>query len=174
MWVVAAIFYMFQIFDRFHRMTSVAALVVLCLAHAPRLVAETSINPVFAPGEEINDIVGARYKFELRQNESPFIIIVFGWNRLRGESAETCLIENNVYADGLSYPDGVCTTWPLLGEYLPATGSLRSAVPDYNRHGWVGARTLSPLMFRRQSYLIDGIDGLWKTDMISQANLNNV
>ena len=174
MGVVVAIFYMSQFFNCFNRVTSVAALVVLCLTHAPRLAADTAINAVFAPGEEINNIVGARYKFELRQNESPFIIIVFGWNRLNGESAETYLIENNVYADGLTYPNGVCTTWPLLGQYLPATGSLRSAVPDYNRHGWVGARTLSPGMFPRQSYLIDGIDGLWKTDMISQANLNNV
>ena len=74
---------------------------------------------------------------------------------------------------GTEYSDRVCTTWPLEGTYVGSEASLRVAVPDYNQMGLTGAKTSAPLIFPRQSYLIDGLP-IPKTDMISQLNLNNM
>jgi hypothetical protein len=60
----------------------------------------------------------------------------------------------------------------MQGTYAHREASLRVAVPDYIKKGKTGARTYAPEMFPRQTYEIDGIDGLWKTDLISQTNLN--
>ena len=138
------------------------------------LRAQTGVHAQFAPGEEVTNAVALRYKFRVVQNQSPVIMIIFGANRLYGPSSETYLLENNLYANGLRFADGICTTWPLLGTERPAQSSLRSAIPDYNLHGWTGAQSLSPVMFPKQTYEIDGILNLWKMDAISQTNLNGV
>jgi len=133
--------------------------------------AETSVNAVITGGSEVQDIIGARYKCRLVENESPYIVILFGFHRVWGPNG-TYMLESNLYADGLRYADGIVTTWPMRGTYLPAAGSLRVAVQDYFNPVHCGAKTLSPEMFPRQTYLVDGIPDLWKTDMISQTNLN--
>ena len=133
----------------------------------------TGAKPVFPPGEEVGDVIGVRYKFRVIANESPTIKIIFGWNRFHGDGPDTYLIESNLYADGLRYDNGVQTTWPMKGRWVPKEASLRMAVPDYNKKGKTGAKTLSPAQFPRQTYLIDGIKDLWKTDLISQMDLDS-
>lgn len=50
--------------------------------------------------------------------------------------------------------------------------SLRVAIPDYILEGKTGCKTFSPEVFPRQTYEIDYIRGLFKTDMMSQIDLN--
>jgi hypothetical protein len=157
------------------RAARLIALPILFAISAPgRVPAQTIIFNYFQAGQEIRDVVGARYKFRIDANSSPTIKIAFGWHRFYGPGSETYLLETNLYSDAFRYTDHVCTTWPLQGQYLSAQGSLRVAVPDYNLHGRTGAQTVDPIMFPRQTYEIDGIDGLWKTDMISQLNINGL
>lgn len=132
----------------------------------------TGAQPFFLPGREVNDMVGIRYTCRVVANQSPVIKIIFGWNRFRGAGPDSYLIESNLYANGLRYEGDVQTTWPMKGDFIPQEASLRMAVPDYNKKGKTGARTLNPVLFPRQAYLVDGIRDLPKTDLISQANLN--
>jgi hypothetical protein len=136
--------------------------------------AQTGVEAWFAPGEEVTNAVALRYKCRVALNQSPNIMIIFGANRLYGPSNETYLLENNLYADDLRFTNGICTTWPQVGTDFQTQSSLRSAIPDYNEHGWIGAQPLSPVMFPKQTYEIDGIASLWKMDTISQTNLNGV
>src|SRR5262249_48236120 len=131
----------------------------------------TGMLPFFPPGEEVTDAVKAHYHFKVVANQSPGGKILFGSNRFYGTGAETYLIENNFYSNGLLYGDPVCTTWPLEGTTLFAVTTLRVAVPDYNLLGKTGAKTFAPLEFPRQSYNIDAPTGAPKTDMISQFDL---
>ncbi|HWX20048.1 MAG TPA: CARDB domain-containing protein [Candidatus Binatia bacterium] len=144
----------------------------LFLLSAACLRGQTGLEAWFAPREEVTNAVSLRYKCRVAQNQSPVIMIIFGASRFYGASNETYLLENNLYADGLSFTNGICTTWPLVGTELWTRSSLRSAIPDYNEHGWTGAQPLSPAMFPKQTYEIDGISNLWKMDTVCQTNLN--
>jgi hypothetical protein len=122
----------------------------------------------FPPGQTINDGVKLRYKFFIVANQSNPLKILFSDSRFYGSGQDTYLIEHNLYTDRYVYTDPVCTTWPLQGEHRSGESSLRVAVPDYVQKGLTGAKTRDPDRFPRQTYLIDGIPNLWKTDMISQ------
>jgi hypothetical protein len=149
------------------------ALVAL-LFGGPGLQAQTGIVAYFAPGEEVTNGVAAFYKFRVVQDTSPIITILFGWNRLYGVSNETYLLENDVYADGFAFTNQVCTTWPEIGNELYSQSSLRSDIPDYNEHGFIGSQSSSPVMFPKQTYWIDGITNLTKMDLTTQTNMNGV
>jgi len=136
--------------------------------------AQTGIVAYFAPVEEVTNAVAASYKFRVVQDTSPIITILFGWNRVYGVSNETYLLENDVYADGFAFTNQVCTTWPEIGNELYSQSSLRSDIPDYNEHGFIGSQSSSPLMFPKQTYWIDGIPNLTKMDLITQTNMNGV
>jgi len=164
-----------QFMNALNRSASRVLLGLGCMAlDSPTLRAQTCVKAWFAPGREITNAVAVRYHCRVVENQSPNIMILCGGNRLYGPAVETYLLENNLYANGLNFADGVCTTWPQIGQNVPTQSSLRSAIPDYNEHGWIGAQPLSPAMFPRQTYEIDGTDNLWKIDMISQTNLNGV
>jgi len=135
---------------------------------------QTGIEAWFAPGEEVTNAVSVGYRFRVVQDTSPNIMILFGWNRLYGPSSETYLLENDAYADGFAYTNQACTTWPEIGTEHFSQSSLRSDIPDYNEHGWIGAQASSPIMFPRQTYWIDGITNLTKMDLITQTNMNGV
>lgn len=109
--------------------------------------AQTGFEVWHPPGEEVTDGVAVRYKCRVVQNTSPLIMILFGANRFYGPSDETYLIEHNLYSDDLLFTNGICTTWPQIGTDVQGSGSLRSAVPDYNEHGWIGAQPTSPSIF---------------------------
>jgi hypothetical protein len=125
-------------------------------------------------GSAPTDAVGVRFRFYVADNVSESLKLIFGASRLYGPGSDTYLMEYNVYDRGLRYDDWVSTTWPLQGTYTNQEASLRVAVPDYIQKGKTGVRSFDTEMFPRQTYEIDGIDGLWKTDLISQANLNQV
>jgi len=132
------------------------------------------VRAYFAPGLGPQDITGLRYKFHAADNDQAGLDlkILFGAIRLYTPGAiDTYLLESNLYTRGLLYNDPTCTTWPLLGTLVGSETSLRLAVPDYVGLGKTGAKTFAPLVFPRQSYLIDGLP-IPKTDAISQLNLN--
>lgn len=118
------------------------------------------------------DAIGVRFRFFVADNESTALKIVFSDSRLCGAQPDTYLVEYNIYDEGLRYVDWTYTKWPMLGTRMSQEASLRVAIPDYVREGRTGARTSSPEMFPRQTYEIDGVNGLWKTDLVSQTNLN--
>ena len=153
-------------------MSTFAAAALLCWSES--LHAQSGVEAWFAPGEAVTNAIAVSYKFRVIQDTAPLIVILFGWNRLYGPSNETYLLENDAYADGFAFTNPVCTTWPEIGTELFGQSSLRSDIPDYNEHGWIGARSDSPAMFPRQSYWIDGIQNLQKMDLITQTNLNGV
>lgn len=132
-----------------------------------------NVTGYFTPGEELFDIVGVRYKFNVVVNEQigAGLKILFGFMRLFGSDPATYLLENNLYTTGRIYSDHTCTSWPLLGTIVASEASLRMAVPDYIELGRTGAKTFDAVTFPRQSYNIDG-GPIEKTDMISQLNLN--
>jgi len=133
----------------------------------------TGILPVW-DGPAPTDGIGMRFRFYVADNESESLKLIFADSRLRGPQPDTYLLEYNIYDNGLRYDDWVYTTWPLQGTYAQQEASLRVAVPDYIGEGKTGAKTFDPLMFPRQTYEIDGIDGLWKTDLITQTDLNQI
>jgi hypothetical protein len=160
--------------------TKTLLLFVVMAIQSPNLYAETKVNAYFAPGQEIKNITGVRYKCSVLENKSPHIMIIFGFHRTYGSSKAgpsngTYMLESNVYANGLKYSDGVITTdASIQGAFVPTQASLRAAVAEYHQpiHCWT--QTSSPDIFPRQTYLIDAITNLWKTDMVSQTNLNDV
>ena len=131
----------------------------------------TGIRPDWS-GTAPADGIGIRFRFFVADNESQSLKIMFSDSRLCGTHPNTYLLEYNVYDMGLRYEDWAYTTWPMQGTHVAQEASLRVAIPDYVGEGRTGAHTSCPNMFPRQTYEIDGIDGLWKTDLISQANMN--
>ena len=134
------------------------------------------VRAYFTPGLEPQDITGLRYKFHVADNNQAGLDlkILFGFMRLYTPGAiDTYLLESNLYTRGLFYNDPTCTTWPLIGTFVGSETSLRLAVPDYIGQGKTGAKTFAPLVFPRQSYLIDGLL-VPKTDAIYQLNLNQM
>jgi hypothetical protein len=145
-----------------------------------------SSSPVFGLGglravlpSGPDDVIGVRYRFRVAQNQSQSLRLIFGANRLHTPgSPVTYLLESNIYSGRLAFADGGCTSWPLLGFYTEGQASLRHAIPDYpfaagqqNAIG-TGIRTMDPLGFPVQTYLIDNIPNLYKSDAISQVDLN--
>ncbi|KKT20958.1 MAG: Peptidase S8 and S53, subtilisin, kexin, sedolisin, partial [Parcubacteria group bacterium GW2011_GWB1_43_8] len=136
-------------------------------------IAET--RPYFGSGSEIRNIVGVRYKFKIADNDGGNLKIIFGSSRLGGSGTDTYLIEKNIYNTKVSsYSDPVCSGgWEKVSSGLTiGQSTLRIAAPDYVRKGKVGMKTINPLYFPRITYLIDNIPDLFKTDAISQDNLN--
>jgi hypothetical protein len=132
------------------------------------------VRAYFAPGSGPQDVTGLRYVFHAADNIQAGLDlkILFGFMRLYTPGAiHTYLLESNLYARGLLYSDPTCTTWPLLGALVGSETSLRLAVPDFVGLGKTGAKTFAPVVFPRQSYLIDGLP-IPKTDAISQMNFN--
>ncbi len=132
----------------------------------------TGVRPVWDGNAPPQDGVGVRFRFYVADNNSHNLKILFSDSRLCGTQPDTYLLEYNLYDRGLRYDDWVYTTWPMQGTHVPGESSLRVAVPDYVAAGKTGAKTFSPEMFPRQTYEIDGIAGVWKTDLISQTNMN--
>jgi len=133
----------------------------------------TGILPVW-DGSEPTDGIGIRFQFYVADNDSEGLKLIFADSRLRGPQPDTYLLEYNIYSSGLLYDDWIYTTWPMQGTYTQKQASLRVAVPDYIGAGKTGVKTFDPTMFPRQTYEIDGIEGLWKTDLITQTDMNQI
>ena len=136
-------------------------------------------RPVFPSGP--NDLTGVRYRFKVITNQSESLRLIFGSSRMhRPGSPITYPIESNIYSGRYVYSDGGCTTWPLLGQYIEAESSLRNAIPDYPYHLnqqegiTTGIRTSDGAAYPIQTYLIDNITNLYKSDAISQFSINGL
>lgn len=144
---------------------------VVSICYSPLAQAQVAARAWFPPGEAA-DIVGFRYKTKTVQNPTE-LKIIFGFNRLSGDGIQPApyFFETNLYTDRLTYPDGTCTTWPMSGQHIAGQASIRLAFADYVKAGRTGMKTFDASMLPRQTYEIDGISGLWKTDGISQQDL---
>ena len=75
----------------------------------------------------------------------------------------------------MAAPPGPC--WVRIGQ---AQASLRLAIPDYNYHFGLtpgittGILTREPVGYPVQTYLIDNISNLYKSDAITQRSLNGL
>jgi hypothetical protein len=85
-----------------------------------------------------------------------------------------------VYSGTQTFANGGCTTWPELGTYTEGEATLRNATPDYpygaGTQAAIGSsiNTRDPNNWPVQTYLIDGILNLWKSDSISQFGINGL
>ena len=128
------------------------------------------------------NVVAAQYDFRVLLNQATGVKIVFGFNRLYtpGNSNLYNSLETNLYADRLIYSNPVCTVWPLLGTWKAGESSLRIAAADYEGNyvpslaGRLGVKTSDSNFMPLQSYLVDNIANLPKTDAITQANINGL
>jgi len=128
------------------------------------------------------DLTGVQYRFRVVTNTSQALKIVFGFNYLYapGSAIGGYEIESNVYSGTLLYGSGGCTTWPPVGNYLEAYSSLRNATADYpfnaGQQPSVGSaiNTSDNVSWPVQTYLVDNIPNLWKSDSISQFNINGI
>ncbi len=125
------------------------------------------------------NIIEARYEFRVLKNESPTIKIIFGWNRFYAPgNNNTHNIETNVYSDRIIYNNPACATWPMLGIIKPGESSIRIAAPDNlglyvpSLAGRFGVKTSDPILMPLQTYLVDNIPNLPKTDAVTQSNIN--
>ena len=127
-----------------------------------------------------SDLVGARFRFVVTENSSPGIKILFMAHGMVG--ALNYFIETNVYSQTVrGYASGACTNaYPGPGIRSEGVASFRPSIADYHLQlgntsaRTTGLRTLDPINYPQQTYIIDNIANLWKSDAISQANLNGV
>jgi hypothetical protein len=136
--------------------------------------------PSIQPGMP-NDLIGGQYRFRVVTNTSPSIKIIFGFNSLYNPgSAIVYDMESNVYSSTLTFANGGCTTWPQIGTSTESVASLRNATADYPFHYGqqpaVGSaiNTSDPVNWPVQTYIVDNIPKLWKSDSISQFNINGI
>jgi len=126
----------------------------------------------------VTDLIGVKYHFIVKTNQSPTIKILFGFNRLIGPGSSIVYpFEVNVYSDRLSYADGACALFPPAGTDIEAQASVRPAIADYPLT-WglqpgvtTGLRTTNPIVFPVTSYFVDNIATLPKSDAISQFDV---
>ena len=137
--------------------------------------------PIFPSG--VTDMIGTQFQTNVSQNLGNVIKIIFGANRTYGPSSETTgityMLESNIYANSMLYADGACTTWPQVGTFVAPQASIRLAIADYPFNGGqepgitTGLLTGDPVNFPVQTYEVDGIANLWKSDAISQFDVSS-
>jgi hypothetical protein len=134
----------------------------------------------FFPGNP-SDLIGLQYRFQVVTNQSQTLKIVFGDSKsYTPGSAISYDIESDVMSAQDTFADGGCTTFPPLGTVTNAQASLHNAVPDYP-HGagtqpaiGSGINSNDPVNWPTQTILIDNIPNLYKSDSISQFNINGL
>ena len=112
-----------------------------CVAPVPgaAVFGISGFRAIHPPGP--NDLTGVRFRFQVIKNQSQSLRLIFGFNRFHTPgSSFNYLLETNVYSGRLTYSDGGCTTWPLLGVYTEAESSLRLAIPGQRLSLWPAAR----------------------------------
>lgn len=129
----------------------------------------------------VYDLTGVQYRFQVVANQSQAVKIVFNNHTLTTPGSTIYYnIETNVYSGTQTFANGGCTTWPELGTYTEGEASLRNATPDYpykfGMQPAIGSsiNTSDPINWPVQTYLIDGISNLWKSDSISQFGINGL
>jgi hypothetical protein len=127
-------------------------------------------------------VVKVRYRFAIGLNrdndEQPLKIkLILGTFRVWGNVGTTYILETNYYTSRWTYDDHTCPPpgppIGIIGEETFDESSIRIAIPDYVGEGKTGSKTFSVSEFPRQTYEIDYINGLFKTDMMYQSNMND-
>ena len=137
----------------------------------------------FGPGfgANPNDLIGLRYRFQVVANQSPALKIIFGSSATYANALGSAInynIESDVMSAQDSFTNGGCTTFPPLGTVTNAEASLHNAVPDYPYGAGTqpaigsGINTSDPVNWPIQTLLIDNIPNLYKSDSVSQFNIN--
>jgi len=140
----------------------------------------SGFKPVYRSGP--NDLIGIKFRFKVVENESQSLRLIFGFHRLHLPGLSiNYIIETNIYSGIItSYPDDTCTTWPLIGNYIERESSLRLAIPDYAYHFGqqpgitTGILTSDSIIYPVQTYNIDNIQNLYKSDAISQFDVDDI
>jgi len=126
------------------------------------------------------DITGVRFHVKVIEDQTIGVRIVFGFNRVYTPGAAlTYITEYNTYADRYTYSDSICTTWPLAGTHFDGESSMRVGLTDYadgNQQSGptTGMRSGDRVTHPIQTYLVDNIPNLYKSDAITQFNMNGV
>jgi len=129
-----------------------------------------------------SDLIGVQYTFQVVTNQSQAMKINFGNNTLYtpGSTINGYNTQFNVYSGTLAFTNGGCTTYPLLGTYTEGEASLRNATADYpfgdgeTTAVGSGINSSDTVNWPIQTYLIDDIPNLWKSDSISQFSMNGL
>ena len=129
-----------------------------------------------------NDLIGVQYNFQVVANEDQGGKIIFGQNTLNtpGSQINSYYIQSNVYSWSDTFANGGCTTYPPLGTDTYGQASLRNATADtpyYNgQQPAIGSGIISsdPVNWPVQTYLIDNIPRLYKSDSMSQFSINGL
>lgn len=128
-----------------------------------------------------NDLTGIKFKFNVVENQTQSGIIIFGANRTASPSYSgpiSYFMESDVYSWNITYPNDGCTTYPPLGVATNGEASLRQGIADYPYNaGYTtgiasGLATGDATKWPVQSYLVDDISNLYKTEADSQFNIN--
>jgi hypothetical protein len=129
----------------------------------------------------VDNVTGVQFRFQVVANQSQGEKIIFNNHTLTAPGSTIYYnIETNVYSGTQTFANGGCTTWPELGAYTEGEASLRNAAPDYpygaGTQPAIGTsmNTSDPINWPVQTYLIDGISNLWKSDSISQFGINGL
>jgi hypothetical protein len=137
------------------------------------------VFPLF-PGNP-NDLIGVQYSFQVTANLSPALKIIFGSNAsYTPGSTINYDIDSDVMSAQDVFANGGCTTYPPLGTVTNAEASLHNAVPDYPYGSGKqpalgsGINTSDPVNWPIQTLLIDDIPNTYKSDSISQFNINGL
>lgn len=129
-----------------------------------------------------SDLIGVQYNFQVVTNQSQSPKILFGGNILYtpGSTVNGYDTQFNLYSGTLAFTNGECTTYPPLGTYTEAKASLRNATADYPYQGGQttgvasGIDTSDQVNWPIQTYLIDNIPNLWKSESFSQFGINGI
>ena len=153
--------------------------VLLPAARAQTVYGLGGFQPALPAG--VYDLTGVQYRFQVVANQSQAEKIVFSNHTLTTPGSTISYnIETNVYSGTQTFANGGCTTWPQLGTYTEGEASLRNATPDYpyvfGTQPAIGSsiNTSDPINWPVQTYLIDNISNLWKSDSISQFGINGL
>jgi hypothetical protein len=138
--------------------------------------------PSISPGVPA-DLIGEQFKFQVVTDQDTGGKIIFGGGEFYtpGQSINSYYdFQMNVYSWSETYANGGCTTYPPLGTTTTAQASLRNATADYpynsGQQTAVGSamNTSDPVNWPVQTYLIDNIPNLWKSDSMSQFSMNGL
>jgi hypothetical protein len=129
-----------------------------------------------------SDLIGLQYRFQVATNQSPSLKIIFGDSKSYTPGSPISYdIETDVMSPQLSFTNGVCNiTGAPVGLITNAAASLHVSAPDYPYGAGQqpalgsGINSSDPINWPIQTDSIDYIPHLYKSDSISQFNINGL
>ena len=132
------------------------------------------VRPSFESGQNPESITALRYKFFIAANESrdnlKKIIVTLSFS---GAGSDSYAIEANIFSAKAVFTDYACADgWQALNQLSNAKSSLRIGVSHNLAKDKIGIKTSDISIFPRITYENNGIEGLWKSEVVSQDNLD--